>query len=121
VESGKCWDAFGAFGAFSSTSIKSMDLTGTKAEKIVVCEMVFLVELVLPRRCMLGDIWGVPSLRRVTFGASRGPRHCAWHPAEVRFESLKADADLPQGLFEARVYGEVACEMGHETLPFPPP
>jgi hypothetical protein len=98
-----------------------MDLSGTMAEKVVIGEMIFLMELVLPRRCVLEGIWTVPSLRRVTFGASRGLRDFAWHPAEVRFESLSADADFSPGLLEARVYGEVACEMGHETLPFPPP
>jgi hypothetical protein len=70
---------------------------------------------------VLECIWAVPALRRVTFGASLVRRYFAWQPAEVRFESLKADADLSPGLLEARVYGEVACEMGHETLPFPPP
>jgi hypothetical protein len=106
---------------FSGTSITSMDLSGTKAEKVVVGEMIFLVELVLPRRCVLEGVWAVPSLRRVTFGASGNVSDFAWHPTEVRLESLKADADFSPGLLEARVYGEVACEMGHETLPFPPP
>jgi hypothetical protein len=86
-----------------------------------MCEMVSLVELILPRRCVLAGIWTVPSLRRVTFGASRRPRDFIWHPTEVRFESLKAEADFSPGLLEARVYGEVACEMGNETIPFPPP
>jgi hypothetical protein len=108
-------------GAFRGTSITSMDLSGTMAEKVVVCEMILLVELVLPRRCVLEDIWDVPSLRRVTFGASRRHGSFQWHLTEVRFDSLKADADFSQGLLEARVYGEVACEMGHETIPFPPP
>jgi hypothetical protein len=107
--------------AFSGTSITSMDLSGTMAENVVVGEMVFLVELVLPRRRVLEGIWAVPSLRRVTFGASRCGRSFACHPAEVRFESLKADADFSPGLLKARVYGEVACELGNETLPFPPP
>jgi hypothetical protein len=56
----------------------------------------------------------------VTFGAIGGGDF-TWHPAEVRFESLTADAELSPGLLEARVYGEVACELGRETLPFPPP
>jgi hypothetical protein len=108
-------------GAFGSTSITGMDLTGTMAENIVVGEMVFLVELVLPRQCVLEHVWNVPSLRRVKFGASRKRGGFEWHPTEVRFESLNADADFAPGLLEARVYGEVAGEMGHETLPFPPP
>jgi hypothetical protein len=91
------------------------------AEKVMVDGMIFLMELVLPRRCVLEGIRAVSSLRRVTFGASRGSRYFAWHPTEVRFESLKADADFSPGLLEARVYGEAACEMGHETLPSPPP
>jgi hypothetical protein len=98
-----------------------MDLSDTMVESVVVGGMVFLVELVLARRCALGDIWTAPSLHRVTFGASGDPRYFAWHPTEVRFESVTAEADFSPGLLEARVYGEVACEMGHETLPFPPP
>jgi hypothetical protein len=118
------WSRFGESGAFSGTSITSMDLSETLAEKVVVCEMIFLVELVLSRRCVLEGIWAVSSLRRVTFGMfgeCRDPAHFAWHPTEVRFEGVKADAGLSPGLLEARVYGEVACEMGHETLPVPPP
>jgi hypothetical protein len=107
--------------AFSGTSMTIMDLSGTVAEKVVVGEMIFLLELVLPRRCVLERIWAVPSLRRVTFGASRSNGSFQWHPAEIRFESVKAGADFSPGLLEARVFGEVACEMGHETLPFPPP
>jgi hypothetical protein len=108
-------------GAFDGTSITSMDLTDTMAEKVTVGEMVFLVELVLPRRCVLEHVWNVPSLHRVKFGASRNRGGFEWHPTEVWFESLNADADFAPGLLEARVYGEVAGEMGHETLPFPPP
>jgi hypothetical protein len=115
------WSGLGDSGAFCGTSMTSIDLSGTMARRAVVGEMIFLVELVLPRRCVLEGIWAVPSLCRVTFGASRDPGHFAWHPTEVRFESLKADAGFSPGLLEARVYGEVACEMGHETLPFPPP
>jgi hypothetical protein len=115
------WGQWGESEALSGTSITRMDLSGTLARKMVVAEMIFLVELVLPRRCVLQGIWDVPLLRRVTFGASRGPRDFVWHPREVRFESLKADADFSPGLLEARVYGEVASEMGHETIPFPPP
>jgi hypothetical protein len=117
IEASRCDES----GAFSGTSITSMDLSSTMAEKIVVGGMIFLVELVLPRRCVLEGIWAVPSLRRVTFGACRGPRAFEWHPTEVRFESAKADADFSPGLLDARVYGEVACAMGCETLPFPPP
>jgi hypothetical protein len=121
--------------AFEGTSITTLDLSGTAAEKVRVCGMVSLVDLVLPRRCVLEDVRSVPSLRRVTFGASMGVpslrrvtfapyRYVSnfdWHPAEVRFESLAADAEFSPGLLEARVYGVVACEMGCETLPFPPP
>jgi hypothetical protein len=107
--------------AFSGTSITSLDLSDTLAEKVVVGKMILLVELVLPRRCVLEDISAVPSLSHVTFGASRDPHYFRWYPTEVRFESLKADAEFSPGLLEARVYGEVACQMDHETLPFPPP
>jgi hypothetical protein len=115
------WRQSGESEAFSGTSITSMDLSRTMAKKVVVGEVISLVELVLPRRCVLEGVCAVPSLRRVTFGASRGIRHFVWHPTEVRFDSLEAEADFSPGLLEARVYGEVACEMGNETLPFPPP
>jgi hypothetical protein len=107
--------------AFEGTSITTIDLTSTLAENVGICGMVFFVDLVLPRRCVLARLEGVPSLRRVSFGASK---HCGaftWQPTEVRFESLSADANVSQGLLGARVYGEVACEMGYETLPSPPP
>jgi hypothetical protein len=40
---------------------------------------------------------------------------------EVRFESLAADGAFSPGLMETRLYAEVACELGRETVPFPPP
>jgi hypothetical protein len=107
--------------AFDGTSITTVDLSGTVAEKAWINGMVSLVQLVLPRRCVLTGIVGVPSLLRVSFGASGNISNFAWHPAEVRFENLTADAKFSPGLLEARVYGEVACELGCETLPFPPP
>jgi hypothetical protein len=107
--------------AFGGTSIATLDLSGTVAEKVGVHGMVSLVDLVLPRRCVLESISGVPSLRCVTFGASGNASNFAWHPTEVRFESLWTDAEFSPGLLEARVYGEVACELRRETLPFPPP
>jgi hypothetical protein len=106
---------------FIGTSIAIMDLSDTEAESVEIFGMVFLVELILPRRCILGHVDGVPSLRLITFGGSREGCELAWHPTEVRFESLSACADLSPGLLEARVYGEVACELGRETVPFPPP
>jgi hypothetical protein len=108
-------------GAFRGTSITTLDLSGTVAEHVCVYDMVSLVDLVLPRRCVLEDVSGVPSLRCVAFGASGHASSFAWHPAEVRFESLLADAEFSPGLLEARLYGEVACELGCEALPFPPP
>jgi hypothetical protein len=61
----------------------------------------------------------------VTFGISYdgyGPGDgLAWHPTEVRFEGMTAAATFCPGLLESRVYAEVACELGRETLPFPPP
>jgi hypothetical protein len=107
--------------AFGGTSITTLDLSGTVAEKVWVYGMVSLVDLVLPRRCILDTVSGVPSLRCVTFGASSKFGSFAWHPTDVRFESLTADAKFSPGLLEARVYSEVACEMGCETIPFPPP
>jgi hypothetical protein len=107
--------------AFDGTSITTLDLSGTVAEKVSIEGMTSLVDLVLPRRCVLEHIGGVPSLRCLTFGASLRGCTFAWHPTEVRFESLTADAGFSPGLLEARLYGEVACELGCETLPFPPP
>jgi hypothetical protein len=107
--------------AFDGTSITTVDLSGTVVESVCIDGMPFLVELVLPRRCVLEDIQGIPSLRCVTLGHVRDPSYFAWHPTEVRFESLTADAVFSPGLLEARVYGEVGGELGRETLPFPPP
>jgi hypothetical protein len=109
------------FAAFSGTSITTLDLSGPVAERAWIEEMVSLVDLVLPRRCVLKSVSGAPSLRCVSFGASRNASNFAWHPAEVRFDSLTADSGFSPGLLKARVYGEVACELGCETLPFPPP
>jgi hypothetical protein len=106
---------------FPGTSIAIIDLSGTTAESVEILGMVFLAELTLPRRCILRHVDGVPSLRLVTFGGSRTGAELGWHPTEVRFESLSASADFSPGLLEARVYGEVACELGRETVPFPPP
>jgi hypothetical protein len=103
------------------TSITTIDLTSTLAEEVLICNMFFLVDLVLPRRCVVTGLEGVPALRRVTFWVSKRCSTFTWQPTEVRFESLDADADFSPGLLEARVYGEVACEMGCETIPFPPP
>jgi hypothetical protein len=107
--------------AFDGTSIQVIDLTDTMAEEVSVDGMIFLVDLVLPRRCVLGMALGVPSLCRVTFGAAEDGTLFIWQPTEVRFESLTADSEFSPGLLEARVYGEVACELRRETLPFPPP
>jgi hypothetical protein len=108
-------------GAFGGTSIRIMDLSGTQAEDVSVWGMGLLVELILPRRCVLGRVFEVPSLRRVAFGASRPDSDFFWHPREVRFEGLTADTAFSPGLLGARVYGEVACEFRHETFPVPPP
>jgi hypothetical protein len=107
--------------AFCGTSIATMDLSGTSAESVSIGGVIFLADLVLPRRCVLVHVEGVPSLRRVTFGASRSGGDFAWHPTEVRFESLAAESAFSAGLLEARVYAEVACELGRQTIPFPPP
>jgi hypothetical protein len=107
--------------AFQGTSIPTIDLSGTVAERAAIGDMVLLAELNLPRRCVLERAGGVPSLRRVTFGASRNGGEFGWKPTEVRFESLAAETDFCPGLVEARVYAEVACELGRETIPFPPP
>jgi hypothetical protein len=106
---------------FFGTSITIIDLSGTVAESVSVWEMVFLAELILPRGCVLGLVHGVPSLRLVTFGASMNGCSFGWHPTEVRFEGLTAEADFSPGLNETRVYAEVASELGRETVPFPPP
>jgi hypothetical protein len=109
-----------------------MDLSDTLVEYLSICGMAFLEELILPRRCVLEDLSEVPCLRLVTFGdcdgaallrLSRPPATAAimWLPTEVRFEGMRACAEFSPGLREARVYGEVAAQMGRETLPFPPP
>jgi hypothetical protein len=107
--------------AFCGTSIASMDLSGTSAESVSIFGVIFLADLILPRGCVLAHVEGVPSLRCVTFGASRRGGGFAWHPTEVRFESLAAESDFSPGLVEAWVYAEVASELGRETIPFPPP
>jgi hypothetical protein len=107
--------------AFRGTSITTIDLSDTEAESVSISGMVFLAELILPRQCVLSGVYGMPSLRRVTFGASRGDGCFAWHPTEVRFEGVAADAGFSPGLLGTRVYAEVACELGRETVPLPPP
>jgi hypothetical protein len=107
--------------AFRGTLITIIDLSGTTVESVEILGMVFLAELSLPRRCVLKGVIGVPSLRCVTFGASCTGGVLAWHPTEVRFEGLMVEADFSPGLNETRVYAEVACELGRETVPFPPP
>jgi hypothetical protein len=108
-------------GAFAGTAMVNMDLSGTVIDSLSVAGMTFLADLLLPRRCVLTCLSGVPSLRRVTFTATEDGKSFVWHPTEVRFEGLTADADFSPGLLEARVYSEVACELGRETIPFPPP
>jgi hypothetical protein len=105
--------------AFGGTSMAVLDLSETAAESAEVIGLLFLEELLLPRRCVLKHAWSLPSLRRLTFGSFSGFFGC--HPAEVRFESMVASSDFSPGLAEARVYGEVACELGRETIPSPPP
>jgi hypothetical protein len=107
--------------AFSGTSITTIDLSGTEAESIRIGDMTFLVTLILPRRCTIEELSTAPSLRTVTFGVSRGGNSFGWHPTEVRFEGLATEDKLSSGLLESSVYGEVACALGCETRPFPPP
>jgi hypothetical protein len=106
---------------FPCTSIAKIDLSDTKAERADVGGMLLLEELVLPRRCALCGAIGLPSLRRVTFGAVNGAFLFAWQPTEVRFEGMTAHSDFSPGLACARVYAEVASEMACETVPSPPP
>jgi hypothetical protein len=77
---------------FEGTSITTIDLTNTVAEEVLIWRMVFLVDLVIPRRCVLTGLEGVASLRRVSFGVSERCDTFTWRPTEVRFESLSADA-----------------------------
>jgi hypothetical protein len=121
--------------AFIGSAIAKMDLSDTLLEHVSICEMAFLEELILPRRCVLVALCEVPCLRRVTFGVAvpresvlrshvhpwRDPERFTWLPTEVRFEGMIARPEFSPGLEDARVYGEVAAQMGHETLPFPPP
>jgi hypothetical protein len=105
----------------SSDSIAIIDLPGTGAESVSILGMVLLADLILPRRCILECVVGAPSLRRVTFGASKKGGNFGWHPTELRFEGLTAGVDFSPGLNGTRVYAEVASELGRETVPFPPP
>jgi hypothetical protein len=107
--------------AFTGASVAKIDLSDTKAEHADVSGMLLLGELVLPRRCAFRSVTGLPSLRRVTFGAVDGTFQLAWQAAEVRFEGMAAHDNLSPGLACARVYAEVASEMACETVPFPPP
>jgi hypothetical protein len=105
--------------AFIGTSLTVLDLRETAAESAAVGGLPYLEELLLPRRCVLESAFALPSLRRVSFGGSSWFFEC--HPAEVRFESMTAEATFAPGLVEARLYAEVACELGRETIPYPPP
>jgi hypothetical protein len=88
-------------------------------ENFSVCDMICVVDLTLPRQCVLDGVAAGSSLGVVTFGASRSNGHFWWQPREVRFES--PGAEFSPDLVEGRVCCEVACEMQRETLPFPPP
>jgi hypothetical protein len=105
--------------AFAGTSITVIDLTETDAESLEVIGVLHLQGLLLPRRCALQHAFALPSLRRATFGVSSDCFGC--HPTEVRFESMTASSVLSPGLAGARVYAEVACELGRETIPSLPP
>jgi hypothetical protein len=101
------------------TTIATLDMSRTATGKIVVGEMVSLVGLVLPRRCVPRPFeCAVPSL--CDLRAFRSANNSARHSTEVRFERLAAHAELSPAPLEARVCGELACEMGRATLPFPP-
>jgi hypothetical protein len=58
--------------AFLGTSMKRIDLSETAAESADFGGLLFLDELLLPRRCVLKTAFALQSLRRVTFGASCG-------------------------------------------------
>jgi hypothetical protein len=107
--------------AFGGTSISKMDMSDTKAEHVSIARMLLLEELVLPRQCALDWANGLPSLRRVIFGAVHDTVVFTWRPTEVRFAGMAARASFCPGLACARVYAEVASEMACETVPFPPP
>jgi hypothetical protein len=104
--------------AFGGTSIVRLDLSETLAESVEVQDMKFLERLVLPRRCILESVFGLPALRSVTFGLCG--EETRWSPREVRFESLAAPAKGGPLAVGACAFGEVACVLGCESFPFPP-
>jgi hypothetical protein len=104
--------------AFACSSIAVIDLSETVGEYADVTDAGLLEWLLLPRLCQLRDPVALPSLRGVTYGRSRDVFAC--HPTEVRFVGMAASGEYSPGLIETRVYGEVACELGRETVPFPP-
>jgi SAM-dependent methyltransferase len=104
--------------AFGGTSISCLDLSATRAESILVGNMKFLMQLVLPRRCLLRCASGLPALRSVTLGSCG--EFWGWNPREVRFESLAAPAKGGPLAATTCVFAEVACILGRESFPFPP-
>jgi hypothetical protein len=54
--------------AFFGTAIAEIDLLETAAESVEVGGMAFLKRLILPRRCVLDGMGGLPALRSLTFG-----------------------------------------------------
>jgi hypothetical protein len=108
---------------FGGTSITCLDLSGTRAESVAVRDMKFLERLVLPRRCVLKRVCGLPALRTVTFGARPGyidvRSDFGGNPREVRFESLAAPAKGGPLWTGTCAFAEVACVLGRDSFPFP--
>jgi hypothetical protein len=109
--------------SFGRTSIVTIDLTGTRVERVTISEMLRLERLVVPRQCVLSVEAGVPRLQIVTFGAY-GSLY-AWSPRNLRFQSFlsatsQRGLSLVGGGAGTYAFAEVACVLGKESFPFPP-
>jgi hypothetical protein len=105
--------------AFDGTAFTCIDLSETRAERAGFCGMNFLERVILPRRCVLGLVGGLPSLRSVTFGLSAPGAPLEWRAPNVRFEGMKSGPG--KELFGGRVSAEVAAVLSRESSPSSPP
>jgi hypothetical protein len=77
--------------------------------------MTFLERVILPRRCVLVNVHGLPSLQSVTFGVSESGVAFTLRAPDVRFESMKSG--LGKELLCGRVGAEVAAVLSRVSLP----
>jgi hypothetical protein len=106
--------------AFHRAAITCVDLSETLVERAGFKWMTFLERVILPRRCVLDDARGLPSLRSLTFGFLSGSGVAFTRRAsEIRFESMRSGAE--KELFAGRVSAEVAAVLSRESSPSSPP